>query len=89
MSRSLTNLRRVLFGVSCTVVFGFGATEAFAERAGRSVSLCGYGDPGADSICSMDCSRESESETPYGWCEETGVCKCSTSPKGMVVVIDP
>jgi hypothetical protein len=31
MSRLFINLRRVLFGVSCTIVFGFGATEAFAR----------------------------------------------------------
>jgi hypothetical protein len=30
MSRSCIYLRRVLFGVSCAVVFGFGATQAFA-----------------------------------------------------------
>ena len=31
MSRSFINLRRVLFGVSCTIVFGFGASEALAS----------------------------------------------------------
>ena len=31
MSRSLSNLRRALFGTSCVIVFGFGATEALAN----------------------------------------------------------
>jgi hypothetical protein len=31
MSRSFIRLRRALFAVSCAVVFGFGATQAFAE----------------------------------------------------------
>jgi hypothetical protein len=34
MSRSFINLRRALFGVSCVIVFGFGATEAFATLRG-------------------------------------------------------
>ena len=34
MSRSLSNLRRVLFGVSCAIVFGFGATQALAGPPG-------------------------------------------------------
>ncbi len=37
MSRSFIHLRRVLLGASCVVVFGFGATEAFAN-AGRARS---------------------------------------------------
>jgi hypothetical protein len=31
MSRSFIYLRRALFGVSCTIVFGLGATQALAE----------------------------------------------------------
>jgi hypothetical protein len=30
MSRSFINLRRALFGTSCAIVFGFGATQALA-----------------------------------------------------------
>lgn len=30
MSRSFIHLRRALFGTSCAVVFGFGATQAVA-----------------------------------------------------------
>jgi hypothetical protein len=38
MSRSFIHLRRALFGVSCTIVFGFGATQALAEPQGDRVS---------------------------------------------------
>jgi hypothetical protein len=31
MSRSFIHLRRALFGLSCAIVFGFGATQAFAS----------------------------------------------------------
>ncbi len=30
MSRSFIHLRRMLFGTSCVIVFGFGATQALA-----------------------------------------------------------
>lgn len=30
MSRSFINLRRALFGTSCAIVFGFGATQALS-----------------------------------------------------------
>ena len=33
MSRSVSNLRRALFGVSCHIVFGFGASQALASPA--------------------------------------------------------
>jgi hypothetical protein len=33
MSRSLSSLRRILFGTSCAVVFGFGASRALASPA--------------------------------------------------------
>ncbi len=38
MSRSFIHLRRALFGVSCAIVFGFGATQALAEPQGNTVS---------------------------------------------------
>lgn len=31
MSRSFSHLRRAVFGLSCVVVFGFGATQALAS----------------------------------------------------------
>jgi hypothetical protein len=31
MNVSFVHLRRILFGTSCAIVFGFGATQAFAE----------------------------------------------------------
>ena len=41
MSRSLINLRRALLGVSCVVVFGFGATQAFADTdPGVDIGFC-------------------------------------------------
>lgn len=46
MSRSSIYLRRALFGTSCAVVFGFGASQAFAtpdqQAAGGSCRPTGY-----------------------------------------------
>ena len=74
MSRSLIHLRRVLGGVSCTIVFGFGATEAFAERTNppSSGTLCEYGDVSSDMDCQARCGSIN-----YGWCSSSGVCRCS------------
>ncbi|HEX8274179.1 MAG TPA: hypothetical protein VF615_16185 [Longimicrobiaceae bacterium] len=88
MRCSSINFRRVLFGVSCTIVFGFGATEAFAERAGRTGSFCWYGDPAADYQCSFECKVES-ADTPTGWCDSSYTCRCSQTDKKVVVVSDP
>lgn len=82
MSRSFIHIRRVLFGVSCTIVFGFGATHAFAERTSQ---YCEYGTPWADATCQADCTATGSN---FGWCEETSQCKCSEQPKGHVVVIE-
>lgn len=41
MSRSFIHLRRALFGTSCAIVFGFGATEAFATpQRGSTPPAC-------------------------------------------------
>ena len=40
MSRSWIRLRRVLFGVSCAVVFGFGATHAAAASPDTQAMAC-------------------------------------------------
>jgi hypothetical protein len=79
MSRSLSNLRRVLFGVSCAIVFGFGATEALAGPPGPGglwptnpyPSGCVLSDPMANQNCSNYC----------GWYGADGVC---TSEPGEI-----
>lgn len=40
MSRSFIYLRRALFGTSCAIVFGFGATQAFGAPAAPSFNGC-------------------------------------------------
>lgn len=76
MSRSFTHLRRLLLGVSCTIVFGFGATQAFAERNGRMVGgYCKYGDSMADGLCQTECGAYD-----YGYCTSSNECRCSQSP---------
>ncbi len=43
MSRSFIHLRRALFGLSCAIVFGFGATQALAApQQSRVDKLCPY-----------------------------------------------
>ncbi len=79
MSRSVIQLRRILFGVSCAVVFGLGATEASAERTNQPVILCMPGDPGTDAYCTSQCSSQTQG-TPWGTCQATGQCTCSQWP---------
>jgi len=80
MSRSLIQLRRVLFGVSCAVVFGFGGTQAFA-----------MGDP--ELPPGLACPQSSEPGIPYyslycaqgcieqvGYCGADGFCHCGYIP---------
>ncbi len=42
MSISFVHLRRILFGASCAIVFGFGATQALASpmQAAGSLEFC-------------------------------------------------
>jgi hypothetical protein len=40
MSRSFIHLRRALFGASCAIVFGFGATQALAAPGSVGDSEC-------------------------------------------------
>jgi hypothetical protein len=40
MSGSFIHLRRALFGTSCVIVFGFGATQAFGAPASASFYGC-------------------------------------------------
>ena len=57
MSRSFIYLRRALFGASCTIVFGFGATQAMANpdlaREGRCM-LTGYAYMPPVGVCPED-----------------------------------
>ncbi|HEX8274859.1 MAG TPA: hypothetical protein VF615_19655 [Longimicrobiaceae bacterium] len=40
MSRSFIHLRRILFGTSCAVVFGFGANQGLAAPMSSKRSFC-------------------------------------------------
>ena len=40
MGRSLIHLRRALFGTSCVIVFGFGATQALASPVPATSGSC-------------------------------------------------
>jgi hypothetical protein len=48
MSRSFIHLRRALFGTSCAIVFGFGASEVLASPAQAWVNRCG---PDLEAYC--------------------------------------
>lgn len=60
MSRSFIHLRRALFGVSCAIVFGFGASEALAAPEPAQYGACqmtGYVYFPPDGVCPEDCSN--------------------------------
>lgn len=74
MSRSFNHTRRTLFGLSCIVVFGFGAAEAFGS-AGRAAPprLCPQSDPPApyySESCAEGCAEG------IGYCDVDYLCKC-------------
>ena len=62
MSRSLSNLRRVLFGVSCAVVFGFGGMQALAAPAQPMRDGC---TAALNAECDRRCKLEGEQNTGY------------------------
>lgn len=75
MSRSFTCLRRALFGTSCVVVFGFGATEALGSAARVEGDLCeprGYDYP--EVACGAGCYNW------IGYCDSAGACHCGEIP---------
>jgi hypothetical protein len=77
MSRSFINLRRVLFGVSCAVVFGFGGTQALAAPADAKRNAC---NEMLDAECDRRCKAEGEQNTGYcvgGWGPYWS-CECFT-----------
>jgi hypothetical protein len=76
MTCSFTNLRRALFGLSCTVVFGFGASQALAApRQSSDDGTCLYGDPGARAYCRSWCQSQSLGYRD-GTCTRFGYCAC-------------
>jgi hypothetical protein len=52
MSRSFIQLRRVLFGASCAIVFGFGASQLPAAPAQAAFDRCG---PDLEAYCYEFC----------------------------------
>jgi hypothetical protein len=73
MSRSFINLRRVLFGVSCAIVFGFGATQAFAYPGLGVYCPNPWGQPYYSYECGSRCSGT-------GYCGEDERCYCGFIP---------
>ena len=72
MSSSFIKLRRVVFGISCAVVFGFGATQAAPGRARPLPKEC-YWELG------MYCQQNCASQGLYGQCQEEDgmpICRC-------------
>ncbi len=80
MSRSFIQLRRVLCGVSCAVVFGLGATQALAM-------------PDPELPPGLHCPTSSDPSEPYysvycaqgcmeevGYCGSDGMCHCGYIP---------
>ncbi len=73
MSRSFIQLRRVLVGVSCAVVFGFGATQALGSQDRAPRKICPVPDPPApyySAACGVGCPGE------MGYCGQDGRCHC-------------
>lgn len=79
MSRSFIQLRRALFGTSCIVVFGFGATQAFGgpSRPLAGPRLCPNADPPSpyySERCAYGCAEG------IGYCDVDFTCKCGYIP---------
>jgi hypothetical protein len=72
MSRSFTYLRRTLFGASCAVVFGFGATQALAAPLQARSEMCSlegtYLDPACWSFCNQHGFDAGECTNNSCWC---------------------
>ncbi|HEU0076616.1 MAG TPA: hypothetical protein VFQ76_03140 [Longimicrobiaceae bacterium] len=75
MSRSFIYLRRAVFGVSCAIVFGFGATQASAGPQLDTIACDVYGDPTSESY---KCTQFCQSRGLYGGghCAANGTCEC-------------
>lgn len=76
MRRSFIYLRRALFGVSCIIVFGAGASQALAApRQATEYGECVNDDPGADAYCRSWCQAEGLGS--HGRCLWIGHCGCN------------
>lgn len=77
MNRSFIRLRRVLLGVSGTVVFGFGATLAFGspDQARRRVNCDARGYDYASYYCQVALGCDTG-----GYCAAHGFCMCGDLP---------
>jgi hypothetical protein len=79
MTRSFIHLRRALFGVSCAIVMGAGASEAVGHPGAspRVTSCPATGDDYAYAYCnySLKCGP-----TGGGYCSAQGWCKCGPLP---------
>ncbi|HEU0076618.1 MAG TPA: hypothetical protein VFQ76_03150 [Longimicrobiaceae bacterium] len=77
MRRSLIHLRRALLGVSCTAVFGFGATQALGSTDRAPRKFCPTEDPPYpyySAFCGSGCVDG------IGYCGEDGQCHCGDIP---------
>ena len=79
MSRSIIYLRRLLFGVSCTIVFGLGATQALAAPDPEPYpgKVCPFDpdypfQPYYSDFCTQCCPQM------VGYCGAEGECHCGT-----------
>ncbi len=76
MSRSLIHLRRVLFGTSCAIVFGFGSTQALASPMRAASPSEGYCTEAAARLCQQRCVYQGANS---GYCYKIGElsrCEC-------------
>lgn len=77
MSRSFIYLRRALFGVSCAIVFGFGANQALAAAMpDTDYGACEYGDPGSTWYCTNFCQMEGLGQRGICTTVNGGRCGC-------------
>jgi hypothetical protein len=72
MTRSFINLRQALFGVSCTIIFGAGATQAFAGPDGPH--YCPIMED--QEYYLYWCDAQAQCEPGHGICTTDGTCRC-------------
>ena len=80
MSRSFIQLRRIVFGTSCAVVFGFGATQALASPAQAAFFGC-------TASQQQQCQNYCGSRGAQGYCTSFGIggygCECYVEGPGV------
>ena len=79
MAGSLPTLRRILFGLSCATVFGFGAAQAFGSP-GRAAPprLCPHDANDPQPYYSQQCSEGCAEG--IGYCGMDYLCHCGYIP---------